>query len=127
MIYELTDENYTQTVTEHEGVIFIDFYSPSCGPCQELLPLLPVLQNNVGNDVLITKVNVTQNPKLAQKYGISSVPLCVSIGADKMVKQAEIGARSLGQYIKMIEKAQQSSTKKSSGFLEKMKGLFARS
>ena len=120
MIVEITDENYVQIVENHEGAMFIDFYSPSCGPCQELLPLLPILENNVSDQVMIAKVNVTQNPKLAAKYGISSVPLCVSIGSDKMVKEAEIGARSLERYIQMINKAEGKST----GLLGWMKRLF---
>ncbi len=105
-IFELSDENYVDVVQEHNGTIFIDFYSPMCGPCQELLSILPRLKNSVDNDVLVAKVDVNQNPKLAKKYEISSVPFCVSIGKDKMVKDYELGSSNVERYISMIKKAQ---------------------
>lgn len=107
MILELTDENYVQTVSDEDRAIFIDFYSPMCGPCQELLTQLPYLDNYFKESALITKVDVTQNPKLAKKYEISSVPFCVSISPkDKLIKDYELGAGSVDRYIRMIEKAQ---------------------
>lgn len=107
MILELTDSNYVQTVEAETRAIFIDFYSPMCGPCQELLMQLPHLDNYFKDSALITKVDVTQNPKLAQKYEISSVPFCVSISPkDKLVKDYELGAGSIDRYITMIKKAQ---------------------
>jgi thioredoxin 1 len=106
MVLELTDDNYTQTVETTDTPIFIDFYSPTCGPCQALLPLLPKLAEHFGGDVLIAKVNVAQNPKLAAKYEIRSVPFCVAIGSDKIVKDYELGAAPAERYIRMIKKAQ---------------------
>jgi thioredoxin 1 len=106
MVIELTDENYTQTVENTDKAIFIDFYSPMCGPCQELLSLLPKLSEYFGDGALIAKVNVPQNPKLAKKYEIASVPFCVSIGKDKMVKDYELGAASMDRLIRMVKKAQ---------------------
>jgi thioredoxin-like negative regulator of GroEL len=105
MVVELTDGNYVQTVEENDVPIFIDFYSPSCGPCQELLPLLDSLDKHYDRKVLISKVDVSKNPKLAQKYAISSVPFCVIIGKDKMVKKAEVGLLASDMYFKMCDKA----------------------
>lgn len=107
MIIELTDENYTDFITKVDKPVFIDFYSPTCGPCQEVMTQLPHLANYFGDDAVIAKVNVTTNPKLAGKYEIRSVPFCVSIDArKKMVKDYELGAASVDRYIGMIKKAQ---------------------
>ncbi|MEA3373209.1 MAG: thioredoxin domain-containing protein [Campylobacterota bacterium] len=103
---ELTDTNYTAHVESYAGPIFIDFYSPMCGPCQEVLTQLPHLENYFKERAMIAKVNVTQNPKLAKKYEISSVPFCVSIGRDKMIKDYELGAASVDRYVRMIKKAE---------------------
>jgi len=114
MVIELSDANYSELVGSTDKAIFIDFYSPMCGPCQEVLPLLNNLDNYFKDEAVIAKVDVTQNPKLSAKYEISSVPFCVSIGAkDKMVKEVELGAGSISRYISMVQKAQG-------------KGLFAR-
>ena len=107
MIIELSDATYSQLVQESEKAIFIDFYSPMCGPCQEVLASLVHLENYFEDEAIISKVDVTQNPKLAAKYQISSVPFCVSISAkDKMLKDYELGAASVDRYITMIKKAQ---------------------
>ncbi|PHR53394.1 MAG: thiol reductase thioredoxin [Arcobacter sp.] len=107
MIIELNDENYSQFMQDSAKAVFIDFYSPSCGPCQELMSQLPHIDKYFKGKAIVAKVNVTQNPKLAQKYEISSVPFCVSISPkDKMVKDFELGAASVDRYIRMIQKAQ---------------------
>ena len=107
MIVELSDEQYTALVESTDKAIFIDFYSPMCGPCQEVLANLPHLDNYFKDEAIIAKVDVTQNPRLATKYEISSVPFCVSIGAkDKMLKDYEVGAISVDRAIRMVQKAQ---------------------
>jgi len=104
-ILELSDANYTNFIEETENVVFIDFYSPTCGPCQTLLAFLPKLQEyHQDEDVVIAKVNVTKNPKLANKFMVQSVPLTVVVGKDKMVKRAEVGLLNMDGYIKMIDK-----------------------
>ncbi len=105
MAFELTDENYVATVEATKVAIFIDFYSPMCGPCQEVSPLMDLLEAYFGERALICKVNVKENPKLAKKYEIKSVPFCVSIGEDKMIKDYELGAGSMDRYVRMLEKA----------------------
>jgi len=117
MIIELNDENYSHFIETSDKAIFIDFYSPTCGPCQTLIKQLSHLDNYFNEEALITKVDVTSNPRLAQKYEISSVPFCVSISAkDKMLKDFELGVASPDRYIRMIKKAQ------GKGFLARLFG-----
>ena len=105
-IKELSDKNYTQFIEATDSVVFIDFYSDTCPPCQTLLSYLPNLAEHFKDeDVIIAKVNATSNPKLSKKFMVKSVPLTVVIGKDKMVKHAEVGLISMDEYIKMINKA----------------------
>ncbi len=105
-VLELSDKNYTSFIEKSEGVVFIDFYSETCPPCQTLLTYLPNLAEYFkGENVVIAKVNAAYAPKLSEKFMVRSVPLTVVIGADKMVKRAEVGLLSMDAYIKMIEKA----------------------
>lgn len=115
-VLELQDEAYVEFINNCNAVVFIDFYSESCGPCQTLLTYLPHLQEHYADeDVIIAKVNVANNPKLSAKFMVQSVPLSIVIGKDKMVKHAEVGLRSIDTYIKMIDKV-----------LGKGRGLFSR-
>ena len=106
IVKELTDKNYTAFMEVTSSVVFIDFYSDTCPPCQTLLTYLPNLAEHFKDeDVVIAKVNAANNPKLSKKFMVRSVPLTVVIGKDKMVKRAEVGLLSIDAYIKMIEKA----------------------
>jgi len=105
-VLELSDANYTEFIESTNSVVFIDFYSDSCPPCQTLLRYLPNLADYFQEeDVVIAKVHASINPKLSKKFMIQSVPLTVVIGKDKMVQYAEVGLMSMDSYIKMIEKA----------------------
>ena len=116
-VVELSDSNYTSFMESTEAVIFIDFYSDTCPPCQTLLSYLPNLaQHYKDEDVVIAKVNSSYNSKLSNKFMVRSVPLTVVIGKDKMVKRAEVGLLGIDGYFKMIDK----EIGKSKGFFSKL-------
>jgi len=116
-VLELTDSNYTSFMEETDAVVFIDFYSDTCPPCQTLLSYLPNLAEHYKDDkVVIAKVNAAYSPKLSNKFMVKSVPLTVVIGKDKMVKRAEVGLLAIDGYFKMIDK----EIGKSKGFFSKL-------
>ncbi|MFA6137152.1 MAG: thioredoxin domain-containing protein [Sulfurimonas sp.] len=118
-ILELTDLTYPSFIENNSSVVFIDFYSDTCGPCQTLLTYLPNLAEHYKeDDVVIAKVNVAFNHKLASKFMVRSVPLTILIGKDKMVKKAEIGLANRDRYFKMIDK----ELGKDKGFFSKLFG-----
>jgi len=73
---ELTDNNYTDIIKNNTSPVFIDFYSPTCGPCQMLSKLIDERLEAYGNDngIQVVKCNVSTNPKLAEAFKIRSVP-----------------------------------------------------
>ena len=118
-ILELTDSNYTEFMEETDSVVFIDFYSDTCPPCQTLLSYLPNLSAHYKDEsVVIAKVNASYNPKLSKKFMVQSVPITIVIGKDKMVKRAEVGLLGIDSYFKMIDK----EISKSKGFFSKLFG-----
>ncbi len=117
MIVDIDDFNYSKIVEDCDTPIFIDFYSPSCPPCQELLPLLEPLDEYAKGEVLIAKVDVSRSPKIAQKFQIRGVPLCITIGVDKMVKEHKSGLGDANSYFKMIDKV---LNKEKKGFFAKL-------
>ena len=116
-ILELNDSNYTAFMESTDAVVFIDFYSDTCPPCQTLLLYLPNLAQHYKDEkVVIAKVNSAYNPKLSNKFMVRSVPLTVVIGKDKMVKKAEVGLLGIDGYFKMIDK----EIGKGKGFFSKL-------
>lgn len=115
-VLELSDSSYVAFMESCDSVVFIDFYSDTCPPCQTLLSFLPNLSKHYKDEKLvIAKVNAANNPKLSAKFMVRSVPLTLIIGKDKMVKRAEVGLLSADAYIQMIDK----ELGKSKGFFSK--------
>ncbi len=74
-----------EKITNMPSVI-IDFWAPWCGPCRMLAPVLEEI-NAEKTDIIIAKVNVDDNPELAQKYHISSIPAILYFEKGKLVSQ----------------------------------------
>lgn len=66
--------------TEFEQIIagdkpvVLDFYAEWCGPCKALLPVLEDVGNDYAEDIVVAKINVDENPELAAKFSIRSIP-----------------------------------------------------
>ena len=75
-LHELTESNYTATVLEEERLVLIDFWSPTCGPCRMLAPVLETLAKENAS-VVFLKCNVFENMNLASQLNISVVPTLI--------------------------------------------------
>jgi thioredoxin 1 len=86
MTVELTTENFEQEVLKSEKPVLVDFWAPWCGPCQIMGPILEELSDEV-TDVKIGKLDSDQHPKIAQEYGILSIPTLKLFVGGKVVKE----------------------------------------
>ena len=64
-------------VTEAAPLAVVDFWADWCGPCRMLAPAIEELDKQYGDKVLVAKVNVDQEPELARRFGIMSIPTVV--------------------------------------------------
>lgn len=83
MIY-VKDNNLEREV--NEGKVLVDFFATWCGPCKMLGEELEDIVNSRG-EIKIVKVDVDENPILAQQYGIMSVPTLLYFNNGKLVKK----------------------------------------
>jgi thioredoxin 1 len=67
---ELNESQFDDGIKD--GLVLVDFYTPSCGPCRALAPVLEQLK-----DIKVVKVNVSDNPSLATRYAFSAVPTLI--------------------------------------------------
>ncbi|MCW8825403.1 MAG: thioredoxin domain-containing protein, partial [Gammaproteobacteria bacterium] len=90
---DVTQASYSQIVIEgsQQNFVVVDFWSPSCEPCRQLLPLLEKLSVEYG--FLLAKVNTDEAPELAQHLNVRSVP-DVRIYKDRVVIEQFTGALS---------------------------------
>ena len=73
-IINLNESNFDQTVTSATAPVIVDFWAPWCGPCRTIAPILEELASEMGDQLVVTKVNVDDNQGLAQKFGIRAIP-----------------------------------------------------
>jgi len=105
-ILELTDSNYNKIVINGDKHIFIDFYSPLCGPCQTLQSYLPDIAKYAENkDTLVVKCDITKNPKINGFYKIITTPLTIIVNKDtKKINGVKDGVRNIYEYFEVIDK-----------------------
>ena len=71
---KLTDQNFEQEVLHADLPVLVDFWASWCGPCRMLSPVIAEIAEEYAGKVQVGKVNVDEQPNLANRYGIASIP-----------------------------------------------------
>ena len=93
MVTDVTDATFEQDVLERSAgkTVVVDLWAPWCGPCRTLGPILEQVVDEAGDDVELVKVNIDDNPQVAQAFRVQSIPAVFAI-KDKAVVDGFIGA-----------------------------------
>jgi len=75
-LMDISSENYDSVMSE-EGLLLIDFWAPWCGPCRMQTPILEKIAASEDIDATIAKLNTDDNPDIAQKLDIVSIPTLI--------------------------------------------------
>jgi len=90
---ELTDANFSETISSSEVPILVDFWAPWCGPCRIIAPIVEELAANYAGRLAVGKVNTDDNPTVASQYGIRNIPTLLFFKNGTVVNQV-IGTES---------------------------------
>jgi thioredoxin 2 len=82
---KVTDASFADEVLNYNGPVLVDFWAPWCGPCKMVSPILDQLASEYSGTVKIAKLNVDENPVIASKYGIRSIPSLLFFKNGKIV------------------------------------------
>lgn len=109
----ISDQKEFDAIIAGGKPVVFDFYADWCGPCRALLPVLEAAGEEYGDQVVIAKVNVDQNPDLATKYGVRSIPSVFLMNGSTVVDHFT-GVQSRTEVNKRIDKLIEASAEKSS-------------
>ncbi|MFI7397618.1 thioredoxin [Micrococcus luteus] len=88
----VTDADFDQKVLQSELPVLVDFWAEWCGPCRMLGPVLEDMAVEQEGKAVIAKLNVDENPAIAARYGVTSIPLVVGFQNGEKVVES-VGAK----------------------------------
>ena len=98
----LTEQSFDEALTANQGLMMVDFWAEWCGPCKAIAPVLEDLARESAGTITLAKVNVDENPGLAARYGIRSIPTILFVKQGKVADQV-IGAVPKTQLKKKLD------------------------
>jgi thioredoxin 1 len=102
MTVEVNDLNFEEVVLKSDKLVIIDFWAEWCGPCRMVDPIIKEIGEEYDGKVLVTKVDVDNNPGISSKLGIRNIPTVMFFKNGKMVDK-QVGAVPKSNFISKLE------------------------
>ena len=96
----LNKNNFDEFVLNSDKPVLLDFWASWCGPCRMVAPILEEIANE-RSDVKVCKINVDEEPELAGRYNVMSIPTMIVVKEGQVVNQA-VGARPKSQILSLL-------------------------
>jgi thioredoxin 1 len=101
---KVTDSTFDTDVLKSSEPVVVDFWAEWCGPCRMIAPSLEEIATEMQGKVKVAKLNVDENPAVAGKYGVRSIPTLLLFKNGQLASQ-KVGAMPKGELVKWINAA----------------------
>lgn len=96
----ISSKNFNEEVINSDKPVMIDFWASWCGPCRMIAPIVEEIAEE-RQDIKVAKINVDEEPELASKFGVMSIPTIVVMKDGEVVNQA-VGVRPKAQLLQLL-------------------------
>lgn len=101
-VFKITKNNFNQEVINSDKPVLLDFWASWCGPCRMVGPIVEQVAEEKINTAKVGKINVDEEPELAQAFNIMSIPTLVVIKNGKVVQSA-VGVKPKQEILSMLQ------------------------
>ena len=100
-VLSVSDDSFEREVLQSDTPVLIDFWAPWCGPCRAIGPVVEDLAREYAGKLKVVKMNVDDNPRTPQQYGVRAIPNLILIHGGQ-VKEQLLGAVPKAQLVRAI-------------------------
>ena len=92
-VLKVTDDSFAAEVLQSDKPVLVDFWAEWCGPCKMIAPVLEELSGDLDGEVVISKLNIDENPQTPAQFGVRSIPTLMLIKNGEVV-DTKVGVQS---------------------------------
>ncbi|HPA37892.1 MAG TPA: thioredoxin [Phenylobacterium sp.] len=100
----ITDESFDQDVLKSSKPVLVDFWAEWCGPCKQIAPALEQIAAELGDKVVVAKLNIEDSPTTPSRYGVRGIPTMM-LFKDGQMASMKVGAMPKQKIVEWLNEA----------------------